>query len=453
MKVQWFRSATIAIITRAGTKVLCDPWISDGAFIGSWFHFPKLEGFEFEELVGTKWDAIYISHLHADHFDRKLVAAIARKQPDCKVLLPKFSHRWLYRAVKNCGFTENQIYELESGKPFEIKDLSVKIYTADYCAPEVCGVSIPCSTLSARESAIDSVALFEADSQKIVNANDAIAVSSAAKLWPIIGKVDLLLGHYGGAGPYPQCFSDVSDTRKQFESRKLAETFLTRLSETASKLQARFVMPYAGQYVLAGTLTGLNKHRSVVSLSEAKDFLSRNSSAIPIAVEPFSNFSLDSETLGKEWIEPTIESTDFYLQQISSHIFPYQRKLEVWDNGQGHLERALEKVKNEYLRQLGLGRTEESYSVILQSENTGKTINFDGRNVRFTSANDPIFPNYTKLEIDERLLKRLILRAEGYSGFTQYHFNQAEIGSHISWSRSGNHNRVTGLLNFMQTSV
>ncbi len=76
MKVQWFRSATVAIITRAGTKVLCDPWISDGAFIGSWFHFPKLDGFEFEELVGTKWDAIYISHLHADHFDRKLVAAI-----------------------------------------------------------------------------------------------------------------------------------------------------------------------------------------------------------------------------------------------------------------------------------------------------------------------------------------------------------------------------------------
>jgi UDP-MurNAc hydroxylase len=453
MKVQWFRSATVAIITKSETKVLCDPWITDGAFIGSWFHFPKLEGFEFEEIVGTKWDAIYISHLHADHFDRKLVAAIARNQPDCKVLLPKFAHRWLYRAVKNCGFRENQIYEIESGKPFVLRDLTIKVFTADYCAPEVCGISVPCNTLSTRESAIDSLAVFEADSQKILNANDALAVNSAAKLWPIIGKVDLLLGHYGGAGPYPQCFSQVSEEEKLIESKKLATTFLSRLAEAANKLHARFVMPYAGQYVLSGSLMDLNKFRSVVSLTEALNFLALNSSATPIAVEPFSRFDLDSESLGKEWVEPTAESVNSYLNEISSYIFPYQRKKEVWENGQQLLESALVRVEVEYLKRLALGRAEEMYSVTLKTENFGKTINFNGANVSFTDANNPIYESNTKLDIDERLLKRLILRAEGYSGFTQYHFNQAEIGSHISWSRSGSHNRVTGLLNFMQTKV
>ena len=49
MKVQWYRSATVGIYSQAGTSILCDPWITDGAFIGSWFHWPPLEGFEFED--------------------------------------------------------------------------------------------------------------------------------------------------------------------------------------------------------------------------------------------------------------------------------------------------------------------------------------------------------------------------------------------------------------------
>jgi UDP-MurNAc hydroxylase len=297
------------------------------------------------------------------------------------------------------------------------------------------------------------LALFEADSQKILNANDALAVNSAAKLWPTIGKVDLLLGHYGGAGPYPQCFSQISEEEKLIESKKMATTFLSRLAEAANKLQARFVMPYAGQYVLSGSLASLNKFRSVVSLTEALNYLGLNSSAIPIAVEPFSRFDLDSESLGKEWVEPNAEVINSYLKEISSYIFPYQRKKEIWENGQQFLENALARVEVEYLKRLALGRAEEMYSVTLKTENFGKTINFDGANVSFTDTNNPIYEANTKLEMDERLLKRLILRAEGYSGFTQYHFNQAEIGSHISWSRSGDYNSVTELLNFMQTRL
>jgi hypothetical protein len=104
MKIQWFRSATVGIYSKSGTSILCDPWITDGAFIGSWFHWPPLEGFEFSELAEKKWDALYISHFHADHFDRKLVAKIARNSPNTKVLIPFFENKWLKRAVENCGF-------------------------------------------------------------------------------------------------------------------------------------------------------------------------------------------------------------------------------------------------------------------------------------------------------------------------------------------------------------
>ena len=72
MRLEFYRSATVGIFSDdRKTSVLCDPWLTDGAFLGSWFHDPPLEGFEFDEVVRIPWTFIYISHLHADHFDRK----------------------------------------------------------------------------------------------------------------------------------------------------------------------------------------------------------------------------------------------------------------------------------------------------------------------------------------------------------------------------------------------
>ena len=51
-----------------GTTILCDPWLVDGVFEGSWHHFPKLKT-TFDDVQNI--DAIYISHLHPDHFDER----------------------------------------------------------------------------------------------------------------------------------------------------------------------------------------------------------------------------------------------------------------------------------------------------------------------------------------------------------------------------------------------
>jgi UDP-MurNAc hydroxylase len=48
-----------------------------------------------------------------------------------------------------------------------------------------------------------------------LNANDALAIASVVKIYPLIGEIDLLLGHFGGAGPYPQCFGDLSEIQKK----------------------------------------------------------------------------------------------------------------------------------------------------------------------------------------------------------------------------------------------
>lgn len=54
MKVEWFRSATVGISSETGSTILCDPRMTDGAFLGSWYHFPPLEGFEYKELLARR---------------------------------------------------------------------------------------------------------------------------------------------------------------------------------------------------------------------------------------------------------------------------------------------------------------------------------------------------------------------------------------------------------------
>jgi len=73
MRIQWYTNACVRIIAKNGTNILCDPWVNEGAFLGSWFHWPPTpKSFE-EELLSQKCDGVYISHLHPDHYDPKFI--------------------------------------------------------------------------------------------------------------------------------------------------------------------------------------------------------------------------------------------------------------------------------------------------------------------------------------------------------------------------------------------
>ncbi|WP_095696663.1 MBL fold metallo-hydrolase [Candidatus Planktophila versatilis] len=448
VKIQWYRSATVGIFSDSGNSILCDPWMTDGAFIGSWYHWPPLEGFEFDFLVSKNWDAIYISHFHADHFDRKLLAAIIRNNAVVKVLIPEYSNKWLRRAVLNCGVTPNNLIEIPNNKSVQFKDFSIRMFVADYCNPQMCGASISCVSSPRKQSANDSVALFEADGQRILNANDALAVQSAQRLWPVVGEVDLLLGHFGGAGPFPQCFADLNKLEKLENAREMGQTFVGRLIETAGRLNAKFTMPYAGQYVLGGSLTELNEYRSVIPLSQVLSCIADSGVTTPVSMLPFGEFNLTQSSLSEEWREPPASIQEAYLEKIKKVLFPYQKFEEDWPGAKVSLNRALQRVKNEFDAYVEEGGSGSISSITIMTEGVSKTINFGlGQS---TLSESPQYENHSTIQLDSRLLKRLLIRKAGYQGFTQYHFNQAEIGSHLTWSRKGPYPSETQFLNFLQ---
>jgi len=189
----------------------------------------------------------------------------------------------------------------------------------------------------------------------------------------------------------------------------------------------------------------------VVKLEEVLSSISKNSSSIPVGLKPFTTFNLTTGENEASWIEPSEDEVSNYLSQIGQELFPYQLKEEKWENSEVLIESALSSVGNEYLVRSGI--KPEDYRISIVAGSISKTIHFKPDQFSIHDGDLINLPNTTSLTFDPRLLKRIITRAQGYKGFTQYHFNQAEIGSHIQWSRNGPYNPVSSLLNFMQTKI
>ena len=77
MKVSYHQSACV-LIESNNTKILCDPWLIDGAYLGSWCIYPP---YDFQPSDFDDIDYIYISHIHPDHFDPKTLNCLRKDVP------------------------------------------------------------------------------------------------------------------------------------------------------------------------------------------------------------------------------------------------------------------------------------------------------------------------------------------------------------------------------------
>lgn len=251
---------------------------------------------------------------------------LAKARPSLKFSVPFFEKKWLKRAVENCGFGPARVIEALSGKPLKVGGIQVTVLKANFCNPSFCGANTSCVPDLSDLEPIDSVAVFEADGKLILNANDALAVKSINHLWHKIGRMDMLLGHFGGAGPFPQCFPEISNEEKLVQANQLPTKFIERLASAANILNVKYLFPYAGQYVLRGRLASLNPYRSVFSLLEAERLLKDLMDAAVIALAPFGEFSLGNGEADSRWIEPSNEVLRSYLAKKGLEKFPYEKK-------------------------------------------------------------------------------------------------------------------------------
>ena len=446
MKVKWYTNACVRITSDGGSNILCDPWVNGGAFLGSWYQWPPVPD-EFEaELIVDECDGVYISHLHPDHYDPKFLAKFSRAHPDTPIYIAEFSHPWLKRSIKAVVSNPKNVVELPTNREVQIAPgFTLKAFAADTCNPSICGVSVPCQ-IEPTMRGIDSIGVFSADGSVVVNANDAMGIHLVNRIAGNIGKADLLMGHYGGASPYPQCFPDVED--KAQAGREVIKVACDTLLTAADALDAKFVMPFAGQYMLGGSLHVLNSDRATLPLDQAVSYLQKLTSREVISVNPFGEIDLTNGNKSADYVEPSQQISTEYQIRLSHMKFSYEKEdLQPWISSSTDLEMAAKSIS----QRSKLSRIGFSNSFLIGDGDKWVTIDLDKKNMEttFRFGREPKFDDVTEILMHPELLRRLSTRKRGYKGFTTMHWNQADVGSHFQWKRSGRFDLQShSLLNF-----
>ncbi len=429
MQVKLLRSSTV-IIELDGVKILCDPWLTDGEYYGSWSHYPE---FKINENLSeiNDVDAIYISHIHPDHVSSNTLKYISKEIP---VFIHSYSSKFLKKKIELSGFT---VKEIEHNCRTNIKkNVFINIFAADDCNPEICGKFFDCTNFNGIKGSnqIDSLSVIENGNKFILNANDCpfeLAKIILPKIKKTYEKIDIFLVGYTGAGPYPQCFEnlDLQTKIKRSEEKKLS--FLQNAYEMINTIQPRYFLPFAGTYSLSGHLSKLNNLRGVASLDEAYDYLENKFNkdiTRPIKLNYESTFDLDTGETSTEYNRLNSNHYDNYVKSVLG-----KRDLDYEKLDRPNINELKDLLYLSYNRLLeknnGINYSTKTNVLIEYDKNKICKMSLEKNKIEFCNLNEVENLDFLLMSLDNRLLN-LILKGPRYA-----HWNNAEIGSHIKFIR------------------
>jgi len=390
----------------AGARLLCDPWIVDGVFEGSWFHYPPLRT-TVDDLQNV--DCIYVSHLHPDHYDQRAFD-FPRSTP---VIVLDSKTPYLCRLLERKGF-EN-IVPIASGDERQICTFNLRVFEP-FCRHNFHDSEIG--------SLIDSALLVSADGQMALNSNDNTPTpETGTEFQQRFGKLDLLMLNYNAAGPYPSCFSNLTTEQKRSESRRIIERNIAYGIDVIRAFAPRAVLPFAGSYVLGGRLAPKNEYLGTTSWDEpAERWGAAESDVITLVMQEGQSLELGTLSLDSEYEPIDPAARDAYIQSISGAPYDYDEEppaepaeiIDLLHEATGAMARRMDALAFPPLE----------WNVYIEVERTLVRVLPDFALVE--QADDP----QLRCSLDLRLLRRILLR--------QSHWNNAEIGAHIEMFRQPN---------------
>ena len=217
--------AGFRIETQAGS-ILCDPWVNP-AYFASWFPFPDNSRLDWDSLGNC--DYLYVSHLHKDHFDAKLLAEHVNK--DAVVLLPDYPVPDLKNALQKLGF--HRFFETTDSHRHQISgpkgDLDIMVIALRAPADGPIG---------------DSALVVSDGVTTAFNMNDARPVDLDV-LHADFGDIDVHLLQYSGAIWYPMVYDMPSRAKESFGIQK-RQRQMDRARQYVAQVGATWVIPSAG---------------------------------------------------------------------------------------------------------------------------------------------------------------------------------------------------------------
>lgn len=429
MKVRYIKSATVAVEAN-GVKILTDPWLTDGEYYGAWYHYPPLE---FNESFYESIDYIYVSHIHPDHFSKPTFQKLNKKIP---VLIHCYESKFLKTNIERLGFT---VIELPHNTRTHLKNgVYINILAADNCNPELCAKFFGCGVVEAKfgSTQIDTISVIDDGTHTVANTNDCPfdltreALKLIKQQYP---KIDMLLVGYGGAGPFPQCFS-LEESEKQKAAEKKRIQFLDLGVKYINELNPISVLPFAGTYVLGGKLAKLQKYRGVPEIEDAAEYFSEKTNAPIILLNSYEHFDLGTKTYSKSYVPTNMVEKENYIQNtLAKKLLDYENTSDIHT----YREDILRLIGNAYNRfenkRKEIDFNSDTMTLLFLDDNLWCKISNKGEGVSFIDDEEKNkIEKFVSYKLDIRLLHKIL------QGPRFAHWNNAEIGSHIEFDRKPN---------------
>ena len=427
MKIRKFGSATI-LVELEGIKVLCDPWLTDGAYYGSWCNYPpiNLEKCDFSDV-----DYVYVSHIHPDHFDPKTMELISKSTP---VLIHSYHQKFLKANIERFGF---DVIELENGVPYPLfQKAKISIFAADNCDPSICGHLFGCVNSEIKGSMqLDSLCVIEDDKHVLVNTNDCPfeiaeqALRTVKKKYPII---DFALIGYTSASLFPHCMMDYTEAEMELGKQHARNRGLNTGLNTLKLLQPRYYMPFAGTYILGGSNFKKNSNLPIPEIQDAVEYFEQGlTQERLVAQSVLLNFSeafcLEDEEASAPYEPISKTGRSEYINDIASH-FKYSFEDDPWPSEEELVNLFKDAVSRLERKQLEVSLIEDLNLVFDISASSYVVINLIDTEPKVVQNFDAL-SNYHRFKLDPRLLKRAL------QGPRYAIWNNIEIGALLDFSR------------------
>ena len=376
-----------------GFRLLADPWVVDGAFEGSWCHFPPLRT-KPEDLAGAQ--ILYISHLHPDHLNPPSLTHVRR---DIPVVVLDHGANYLHRMLRDEGFTN--LVRVKDGESVSLGPFRLTMF-APFCSHPFHESIIG--------NAIDSALVIQADGQTVLNCNDNNpSVEAARMLRQMFGRIDVAQLPYNAAGPYPACFA-MPDDRRRAEADRIVERNLLHMVAVADTLGAQRIQPFAGEYMLGGSLFRKNEQLALCPIREARKLLDERA----LVLDEGGDFDIGAEGGGVVPGGPVFGDLD----AIKSRRYPYEDDPmpSIAD-----LSRLLGAATDRLHRAMADHGIEFDLLVVI-ADAGGDLAAISCRQDQSVAPRNTI-----RCTLDPRLLHRILTR--------QTNWNNAETGCHIEFDR------------------
>ena len=313
MKLTNIGGAT-AILEQNGKRILFDPWMDEGILYGSWYHWPKLN-LKISEL--GKLDYIYISHIHEDHcspgtikhLDKNAEIIIMDREPD----IPNFVKKFL----ETYNFNFKKVHLIKPFVKTKINnDFYVEMITAD---PN-----------HKYNYLVDSGIVIDWDGFKLYNANDCAPYDEGINhIKKNYETIDLALLPYAGGSGYPGCYKNLDHNEKLIERKRILKSRYDEFVDTIKKINPKYVMPFADQYVIGGKRGFLNQYAPhPVGPGDVSSVLAKeNLDDKLLLLNSGQSFSLKDniKSPNDDYKKVTFEDREVYINELKDKLYDHEK--------------------------------------------------------------------------------------------------------------------------------